>query len=121
MNGGMVNSWDDLKSDLKSIHLYLKDGSVINGIVEGDLAVHEKGWSWSVIHLPTMASIAKAIPPGMHTKQALLNWCRKVQALCPAEWEVMRKLTPQNYNDVDENTDYIKETLQRWCLSTKVE
>lgn len=112
MNWG--SSWNN------GIILNIKDVATEIFIV-GQLAVKEKGWGWTVIHLPTMSSIAKAIPPGNHTKAALISWCRKVQEVCAAEWEVMNKLTPETYAEVSKEIDEVKDKLLDYCLSIKVE
>lgn len=130
-------AWPELKTpkteaEFKAYHLIIPmvDGTVRyvdDAIIVGDLAIH-KGTGWRITHIPTMSKFDRAVPPGLHTKRALINWCIKVQGYFLEDWSRLRNLTPDNYRTTDDNDEItdeemndVKERIKDWCLSVKVE
>ncbi len=106
----------------------------VNVIVIGDLGLEwpsgpEEGWEgWCIYHIPSATKFMKAIPPRVnievnddaysYNKQPLLNWMKRVQENYPTSWQMLRLLTP---NDYEGKAVRPKEIIQQWCLSVKVE
>lgn len=93
--------------------------------IVGNLAVHkainvdEKGWR--VTHVPTLAKCNDIVPYGLHTREVLMNWCKKVQELYPEDWTVLDKLDESTYNIDTEEVWEAKERLIENCKKVKVE
>lgn len=94
-----------------------------DGTVVGDLVVHKGSdiLGWVVSHVSTEASFMSAVPENSswkrYTKQELVDWCTVVQQGFPDVWEVIGRLTPDNYEDNLKDERY---ELREWCLSVSV-
>ncbi|SRR5216684_3203834 len=81
----------------------------------------EDDWGWTVKHIPTGTSFAKAIPPGNWSKDQLIKWCQKVQEQHQEDWTALRALTPDNYYDYKDGIVYeAKLKIRDWCLSVEI-
>lgn len=103
-----------------------EDCRIASAIKIGDLALEYDDDGWEMYHVPTLTKFSKAVPGNFmkepnndsYEKDQLLNWMKKVQENYPTSWQMLRLLTPQNYNDKGQQA---KDIILNWCLSVKVE
>lgn len=123
------SSWDNLADKQPYIAMSIKDNGDAYQNVEcwivGNLVVHkainidEKGWR--VTHMPTLTSCHSIVPYGLHTREALMNWCKKVQELYSEDWAILNKLDESSYLCEDDEVLDAKERLIENCRKVKVE
>ncbi len=113
----------------------IKNGNRLETIpvtIIGDLALYHDTDGWNIYHVPTLSLFSSAVPNKYmrqsenlnlasdyeYDKQPLLNWMKKVQENYPTTWQMLRCLTPDDYED---KGDSAKRIIKEWCLSVKVE
>lgn len=121
---GWGNVWHQPATQ-RDVILYYDDVQVkVNATVIGDLAVHSHLELWGklqVSHVPTATSFMKAVPVGTHSVDKLINWCKLVQQHCRDEWNMLAKLTFENYDDpetIDADMEMAKHRVQQMCRNT---
>lgn len=87
----------------------------VEAVQVGDLAVHEDlripGKTWQVTHVPTMTRFNVVV--GLHKKDDLIEWCRRVQASNQDDWKELAQLTHVSYTVRSQAKDRIMDLCQR--------
>lgn len=131
-NSGVPPMWPEIKPLIDNIpdsynaitlSIITNEGDFpiqVQAIQVGDLAVHEhiksdKKGSWQVTHVPTNTRF-NAVPDGLHTKAALIEWCKLIQGELQDDWKQLASLTNETYSSKISAKDRVKEL----CLGTAV-
>jgi hypothetical protein len=135
------NEWKNSEAFVEKVNKAFDDefktitiaGKPVRVIAVGDLGLEVLEDGWRMHHLPTLASFNSAVPgyyplndkgSPKYTEcfeyeiEDLIKWMKKVQEQYPTSWQMLRLLTPENYNASGE---VAKRIIKEWCLSVKVE